>query len=329
MDFTILETNHLGGYEYYRIPGIIFTEKGSLIACYECRQEKQDWGNIDIAMRRSTNGGKTWSDRVILVPGSGETANNPIMFSDEGQIILMYQIMYRRTFLRRSFDDGLTWGAPEEITRMIKSPGYDYTIIACGPGHGTVLSNGRYLTPVWLCANPDNPQAHRPSIISTLYSDDRGSTWQLGELIRNEELHNPSETTCAEADGQVLLNIRHEGPNHRRILAYSSDGISRWHNFRYADELPDPICSGSMICVNGSLYFVNCRNETHRHNLTLQRSSDGGNTWQVLQELSVQGGYSDIAASSGTLYVFYEQGTTYNPPWGSNLENLSLITIPL
>ncbi len=55
-----------GGYATYRIPGIIVTTKGSMLAWCEARKSGGDWDDIDILMRRSTDGGKTWSELRYL-----------------------------------------------------------------------------------------------------------------------------------------------------------------------------------------------------------------------------------------------------------------------
>src|SRR5687768_16601339 len=52
------------GYAIYRIPGLVVTTKGTLLAYCEARKsDRGDWGAIDILLRRSTDGGKTWEAR--------------------------------------------------------------------------------------------------------------------------------------------------------------------------------------------------------------------------------------------------------------------------
>src|SRR5580704_6717739 len=59
-----------GGYAVYHIPGVVVTAKGTLLAWCEARQKGSDWDAIDILLRRSTDGGKTWSDprKIADVP---------------------------------------------------------------------------------------------------------------------------------------------------------------------------------------------------------------------------------------------------------------------
>lgn len=310
MDKYTLKRSNQDGYDIFRIPGIICTESGKILVYYESRKSASDWAAIDIAVKSSIDGGKTWSEDKTLVYGQGKTVNNPVMFTEKKEVLLMWQEEYRRTFYCKSFDEGETWGEVREITDSLKTPLYNWTVIACGPGHGTVLSNGRYVVPVWLCSNPQDLKAHHPSILSTVYSDDKGETWHLGELIDKEYMKDPSETALAElADGSVMINIRHESPTKRRIIAYSSNGSDGWHDFKFADDLADPICMGGMVSYNGKVYFVNCNSEDERENLTLYETHDNGVSWKNLAMISEPAGYSDIAISPDgkKVYILFEE----------------------
>lgn len=304
------------GYGLFRIPGLICLESGKLLAYYESRKDnhaasglESDWAPSDIAMRSSVDGGKTWSAEEILATGGSRNVNNPVMFADQSEIHFIYHQSYNRTFSRRSTDEGLTWSEPAEITEALKTPDYDWTVVACGPGHGTVLRNGRYVVPVWMCSNHENPAMHQPSILTTLCSDDKGRSWHLGELIDQEYMKDPSETALAELpDGTVMINIRHESPQRRRMIAYSSNGFTGWHGFHFEEALPDPICMGGMAAHGGNIYFVNCNSETERRNLTVFKTRDGA-VWEKLAVISKPAGYSDLAVSPDgkKLYIFYEE----------------------
>lgn len=338
MNKYILKQDKQDGYDLFRIPGLICTGSGKLLAYYECRKSDSDWASIDIAVRSSQDGGKTWSSDKILVYGHGKTVNNPVMFAGKEEILFMWQEEYRYTFYRKSFDEGETWSDTTEITASLKSPEYNWTTLACGPGHGTVLSSGRYIVPVWLCSNPKDLKAHHPSILSTVYSNDKGATWHLGELIDKEYMINPSETALAElADGSVIINIRSESPVRRRILAYSRNGYKGWNDIHFEAALPDPVCMGSMTAHNGKVYFVNCNSEKKRKNLTLYETTDNGVSWKNTAVLSESAGYSDIAVSPDGKYIyilfeefFYQNSSSIFAPLDrSKRQNLVFITLKL
>ena len=122
----------------YRIPALAVTDKGTLIAFCEARKNVQsDWGKIDLLYRRSTDGGKTWSEPKKLDVGGGFekspvavnlklgqfpdiTINNPAMIADRGVVHLLYCVEYMRCFYTRSEDDGKTFAPPIEITRTFE-----------------------------------------------------------------------------------------------------------------------------------------------------------------------------------------------------------------
>jgi len=341
------------GYEVYRIPGLVVTPKGTLLAYCEARKgARSDWGTIDIQMRRSTDGGATWSEprKIAEVPGphtknpvataqklgkaDDVTYNNPVMIPDRktGAIHFLFCLEYMRCFYQRSDDDGLTFTQPVEITAAFEKfrPGYDWKVIATGPGHGIRLVNGRLLVPIWMSTGTGG-HAHRPSVLSTIVSDDAGKTWQRGEIVANETdpLVNPNET-CAEqlADGRVMLNIRSESKENRRAVAFSKDGSTGWTKPAFDNALLEPVCFASLCrwsakpdAASNLILFANPDNleradgkakpggNRDRKNLTVKLSEDDGATWKVAKPLETgASGYSDLAVGpKGEIYCLYER----------------------
>jgi sialidase-1 len=247
-----------------------------------------------------------------------------------------------RCFIIESADGGATFSRPREITGAFagfrSQSGYDWRVIATGPGHGVQLASGRLVVPVWLSTS-DGGNAHRPSVSSTLFSDDAGATWQAGEIAagRNDGVLNPSETLVVETTpGEVMLNIRNESAVHRRAVVRSATGSSGWSQPVYAPELLEPVCMASIIRrPDGGLVFANpatlepnpARPEAVaklRQNLGLRLSRDAGRTWS--EPLVLEPGpsaYSDLAvAPDGTLLCFYEHGEK------SPYESMSLARVP-
>ena len=339
----VFEANTLG-YAHFRIPGIVVTPKGTLLAYCEARKSTRgDWGTIDIFLRRSTDGGKTWQPaRKIVTPPPGAnknpvalkqnlgaaheiTVNNPVAIVDSktGAIHFLYCIEYGRCFYMRSDDDGKTFCEPVEITSVFEEfrPEYEWKVLATGPGHGIQLQNGRLVVPIWLSTGTGG-HAHRPSCVSTIYSDDAGKSWKRGEIVvRDPNPKNPSETVVVQlADGRVMLNIRHESRPNGRGVSISTDGATGWSSMRFDPQLPEPICMGSIVRLTlaskskkNRILFANPHNfeNTERKNLTVKLSDDEGDTWTVAKSLEPGlSGYSDLAVGpDGTLYCFYERGT--------------------
>ena len=290
------------------------------------RRTGSDWDGIDIVLKRSTDGGTTWSESRVLAAGAsrGVTMNNPVLITDGDTVHLLfcreYAVAQRGggVFHMRSGNDALTWSEPRDISACTHPENYTRNVLACGPGHGIVYSNGTLLCPVWMTrVSPGEPhsspgsQSHRPSDIATLYSNDQGGTWQIGEVIHSSpDIPNMSECSAAElSDGRVMLNIRNESSKKRRALAISPDGYTNWTAPALDGALVDPICCGSLLRYDGStLLFCNAANEYRRENLTLRLSFDDGRTWP--QAIVIDPGaaqYADIAVLDGSVYVLYEK----------------------
>ena len=318
-----------GLYSSTRIPALVVTKKGSLLAfCVGRINSASDWADMDLLMRRSTDGGKTWGEYTVVAPRQdGKPTDNPTpIVDDKGTVHLLYQRDYARAYYTSSDDDGQTWSPAKDITATFEAfkPEYPWKVLAPGPGHGIQLKNGRLLAPVWL-ADSDKltpHRSHRPSAIATVYSDDLGKTWKRGALVANNspEFKNPSETMALQLeDGRVMLNIRNETAVRRRGVAYSPDGISNWTKVTFDEALFEPIVMGSIIRISGKdqgeksrLLFVNPDSrhiEKHpRKNLTAKLSYDEGRTWPVQKVINPGvSGYSDLALGpDGTIYCLYE-----------------------
>lgn len=307
------------GYGKYRIPCIAATARGTLLACCEARRAGSDWDGIDLVLKRSTDGGATWSENRVLAAGAsqGVTLNNPVLIADGDTVHLLFCREYGVTqrgggvFHMRSGDGGLSWSDPRDITGCTHPENYTRNVLACGPGHGIAHSNGTLLCPVWMTTDAPGSQSHRPSDISTLYSSDQGETWQIGEVVySSRDIPNMSECSAAElSDGRVMLNIRNESPKNRRAVAVSPNGYTNWTEPALNDALIDPICYGSLLRYDDStLLFCNAASERGRENLTLRLSFDDGRTWP--QALVIDPGaaqYADIAVLDGSVYVLYEK----------------------
>lgn len=342
---TDLFTGGIGGAALYRIPGMVVTTQGSVLVYCEARQDaRSDWGEIEVHMRRSTDGGKTF-DPARKIAHTGErwegnprkktggeheqTVNNPVAIVDRcGAVHLLYQLNYARSFYMRSDDDGLSWSKPVEITSTFEGfrKKCDWKVHATGPGHGIQLRSGRLVVPVWLAYGKVGD--HSPSMTGTIYSDDHGQTWLAGEIaVPNEgDFHNPNETSVAElSDGKVMLVNRNVSKPNRKLVTVSADGASGWSTPRFEEALWEPVCMASVLALPkpaGGVLFAcphTLKRDASGHevpgagaprkNLTLQLSRDDGHTWPISKALEEgPSAYSDLGMlPDGTLLCFYER----------------------
>jgi sialidase-1 len=335
----------LNGIARYRIPGIVVTQKGTVLAYAEARKNSSsDWGEIEIHLRRSTDGGKTWENsqkiahtgaRLAGNPRKAEggereqTVNNPVAIVDRetGAIEFLYCINYARCYSMRSIDDGLTWSAPVDITASFEPfrAKVDWKVIATGPGHGIQIKSGRLVVPIWLAYGKEGD--HGPSAAASIFSDDHGKTWQAGDLcLPNEgDFGNPNETMITElSDGRVMLVSRSASKANRKIITTSPDGARNWTKPIFHEQLWEPICMASIAAhpsKPGTLIFSNPHTlkldkdgkevpvgRGKRENLSIKLSHDDGKTWPVNKTLDPgPSAYSDLAVlSDGTVLCLYE-----------------------
>jgi sialidase-1 len=338
----------MAGIALYRIPGLVVTPKGTVLAYCEARRNTgADWGEIEVHLRRSTDGGKTWAPpqniahRGPRLEGNphkktgGEheqTVNNPVAIVDRttGAIEFLYCINYARCFSMRSTDDGLTWSQPTDITATFEPfrRHYDWKVIATGPGHGVQLKSGRLVVPVWIAFGKEGD--HGPSASATIYSDDHGQSWHAGEITvpREGEYGNPNETMITTlSDERVLLVNRNVSKPNRKLLTTSADGATGWTKPIFHPQLWEPICMASIVAhpAQPGLLLYSAPHTLGRddagqeipakrglrENLTIQLSRDDGQTWPISRTLDLgKSAYSDLAVlPDGTVLCLYEAVT--------------------
>lgn len=318
-------------YASTRIPALVITPRGTLLAFCEGRiGTASDWADMNLLLRRSIDGGKTWQPVQIIDSNKGAPVGNPTPIVDNnGTVHLIYQKDYAEAFYTSSDDDGQTWKKAFNITDVFNQfkPEYNWKVLAPGPGHGIQLKNGRLLSAVWL-ANSSKllpRRSHSPSCVATIYSDDLGKSWKSGAIVADSSsaIANPNESMAVQlANDSVLLSIRNASSIKRRAFSISNDGVSGWGKTRFEEELFDPTCMASIIALPSSrknekpaILFVNpdSKNiEKHpRQNLTAKLSFDNGYTWALQRVLnSGASGYSDLAVGAdGTVYCLYETNT--------------------
>lgn len=328
------QLNHLykageAGYQCFRIPAIVTTNKGTVLAFAEARKNNcGDAGDIDLVVKRSVDGGKTWSKLSVVWDDAANTCGNPAPVVDRktGNVILLStwnlgtdheaQIIdrtakdTRRIFVLSSKDDGNSWSLPGEITSAVKQ--IDWTWYATGPGNGiqmrTKKFKGRLIIPC------DHIEAESKKYYShTIYSDDGGITWNLGGTTPSDLVN---ESTIAELPkGKLMLNMRNYSPTRVRQVSNSKDGGVTWSALKGDTGLIEPVCQGSLLWYDYKrqkpfLAFSNPASQKSRTNMTVKLSYDKGKTWKrknVLHEGPAA--YSNLVVlPNGNLACFYEAG---------------------
>jgi len=306
------------GYHTYRIPGLVVTTKRTLLACCEGRRTgRSDHGDLDLVLKRSEDGGKTWSDQQIVHEEGGTaeiTIGNPCPVVDQttGTIWLPFCRNNDRVFITHSTDDGKTWAPPVEITENVKEPEWGW--YATGPGHGIQLHSGqhkgRLVVPCDCGDSKGWSQWDKKGRSLMIYSDDHGKTWQRGDITDK----GMNECEVVElANGSLLVSMRNYHGKNRRAFAISNDGGQSWSKPEHHDQVYCPTCQSSIHRYSlepKSIILYSGPGGGGRNNLTVRASCDEGKTWpvgKVVQE--GPNAYSDLAVlPDGSIACLYETG---------------------
>jgi sialidase-1 len=290
-----------GGYHTYRIPAIILTSNRTLLAFCEGRKNgRGDTGRIDLLLKRSTDGGSSWSSAQVVWSDGENTCGNPAPVVDQttGTVWLLMTWNLgrdneraieraesrdtRRVYVTRSTDDGLTWARPAEITAAVKKPAWRW--YATGPVNGIQLTRDSHKGRLVIPANHSETNSLGQSVSRShvIFSDDHGATWQLGGL----EDERTNESTLVElSDGALMQNMRTYKGKNRRAVACSSDAGATWSPVKHDEALIEPVCQASILRATwpaagekSRILFSNPAS-LNRENLTVRLSFDEGTTW--------------------------------------------------
>ncbi|WP_199429621.1 sialidase family protein [Qaidamihabitans albus] len=335
-------TSGTGGYHTFRIPALVRTASGELLAFAEGRVESAgDTGAIEVVLRRSADGGCTWGPLSVVSSNGDATAGNPSpVVLGNGDIVLLTtrngrvterEIMAgtvsdedtRRVFVQRSTDGGSTWSAAREITGEAKAA--DWRWYATGPGHAIVLRHREHAGRIVVPANHSSaPPAGSPDIGTEakyygghdLLSDDGGHTWRIGFSDDRTDGHlAANETTVAELpDGTLYFNSRDHGtaPGHR-VDAYSTDGGETLvEPYQAQPSIVGPRVQGSVLQTSKRdvLLYSGPSDPDARRSMSVRISDDGGRTWRDASTVSdAPAAYSDLAQlDRRTIGLLYETG---------------------
>ncbi len=258
------------GYNTYRIPAIVTTKDGTLLAFCEGRKDHGgDAGDIDILVKRSEDGGETWSAQQLIWDDGPNTCGNPCPVVDEetGDIFLLMTHNLgkdhesdiikgtaestRTVWVAKSSDDGRSWTKPRNITSTTKKKEWGW--YATGPGVGVQIKHGPYKGRLVIpCDHSyDDPKGNVRGGpyeygAHAIYSDDHGETWKLGEPIR-PKVNECQVVELADGNGTLLMNMRSYFNRGFRTHATSFDGGITWTAPEDAPPLVEPVCQAAIL----------------------------------------------------------------------------------
>lgn len=342
---TVAEAQHVqsqalwktgeGAYKGYRIPSVVVSAKGTVLAFAEGRNDGGDSGDIDLVLKRSTDNGKTWGKEIVVWNDKLNTCGNPCPVvdqetgriwlwmtwndgqDDESEIIHKTSKSSRRPFLCYSDDDGLTWSEALDMSESCKDPSWGW--YATGPGFAIQLKNEKHRGRLLIPANHsyDDPEGNvRKGPYSygahVLISDDHGKTWRMSEPIKPG--CNESQVTEL-TDGTLLMNMRSYNGKYSRAVSKSEDGGENWSAIGHDYQLVESKCQASILNYGnykGKNYhlFSNPAVPIGRTHMTLKISDNDCQTWET-SKLIYEGpsAYSCLVRlPNGNIGIFYEAG---------------------
>ncbi|MET8228891.1 sialidase family protein [Streptomyces sp. NPDC005301] len=328
------------GYACFRIPAVVRTTEGTLLAFAEGRVLNcGDSADIDIVVKRSTDGGRTWGPLRVVNEGGGDTHGNPAPVVDRrtGRILLAETYNTGRTdsgscsvpcdrtpHLQYSDDDGLTWSRARDLSDEIL-PAHWNSWYATGPVHGVQLTRGKRAGRLVLTVNTETWNGSRVTAnhAALITSDDGGDHWDIGATdswpVADDGTfrQKPSEMTLTErADGALLVSGREQDGTdlgHRTQTLSHDGGDSFVTPFRDIPDLYTPQVQGSVLRLGGRLLLACPGDPDRRRTMMIRSSYDGGRTWESVDRGTVVttdwSGYSDLVRVDGErVGLLYEGG---------------------
>ncbi|NWK54136.1 exo-alpha-sialidase [Verrucomicrobiaceae bacterium N1E253] len=326
----------------YRIPSLLTTSKGSVLAFSERRLGLHDHAQNDIVLKRSTDGGKTWGKEIVAVEDGMNSINDPLTVQlSDGRIMMMYaRFPYGRharasgwiqmaepgyddlklnilTYITFSDDDGLTWSEPRDISRAVKQP---HWLNANTPGAMIQLKKGKHkgriLASLWgaVPVKDKDGKVTRNWEIVVAYSDDNAKTWKRTESLKDPEKGFPNECQIAEAsNGDLVIVSRNQAGAKMRKKSISKDSGMTWSVIKTDPTLASAQCMGSVISgpekPDGSwdLYASHPAPQS-RVDGRISISTDHGKSFQIKKIIKGYFGYSvmQISPDGKNLLCLYE-----------------------
>lgn len=324
--FFRTEIYHPGDYDSrnFRIPAIVMAKDGSLVIATDKRKNNEGDlpEDIDILINRSTDGGRTWSEPVVLAQGAGFEHGFGdcalVQTNDEGGLMAAFvggKGLWASTpensnhsYIARSYDNGLTWSEPQDVTALIfgaecaDSLRQTWRASFFGSGNGLLTSTGRIM---FVAAIRETEEWQLNNYV--FYSDDNGETWNLSQRA---SVGGDEAKVVELNDGRILMSIRHEG---NRWFNISEDGGETWQpEASVWNDITAPACNGDIIryqfgnedCLLHSVPYGDSRDS-----VTVFVSLDEGQTWPAHRcVVPYPSAYSSLCVlRDGTIGMYVEE----------------------
>ena len=326
------------GSKFYRIPALVKAADGALVAVADKRGDALgDLPNIiTIVSKRSTDGGKTWSDMSIVAKGDTVAKcgyGDAVVIADEvkGNLVAVFsgnnglwhsnESSLIRTYTSISTDNGKTWGEVKDITDQVYGGVYGEGTrhgLFTGSGSGVQLKHGKHAGRIMLVVAARNDASWGGTLSNyAVYSDDGGQSWQVS---KNAACVDGDEAKVVElANGNVLMSIRNRAKGHR-LFSVSTDGGETWSEPKLNETILDPACNGDIVAYTykGKNLLLHSlpASPTTREKVTVYVSEDNGETW--MPKRCIYPGYSAYSSlqvlDDGTIGIIVEEGK-----WDGNL----------
>lgn len=311
----------------YRIPGLVTTNKNTLISVYDIRRNSEAdlQEDIDIGINRSTDGGRTWEPMKVIMdmekwgglPENQNGIGDPAILVDKQTNTIWVAGLWShghpnkrswvasqpgttpketsQLMLVKSEDDGLTWSEEINITSQIKDP--KWHLMLQGPGKGITLKDGTLVFPAQYKDENEIPHS------TIIWSKDHGKTWQIAPGAKDET----TEAQVIERnDGLLMLNMRDDRnrkdttiTNGRSVYTMEKLGAPwKKHASSRTNTLQESNCMASLIkedfMVNGQMkslvLFSNPNTMKRRNHISIKVSFDDGETWDLDKTLLLDEG---------------------------------------
>lgn len=343
---TLVFGMNTDGSKHYRIPSLITTQNGTLLAVIDKRgNDIGDLPNIiSVVAKRSTDNGKTWSEPIVIAQGDKATNKTYgdatiVMDKSTGKLITVFagdnglwhsnKNNKMGIYTSESTDDGLTWSEPRSITSQVYKE--DWYGAFPASGRAAQLKDGRIL--FVLAARPTSDWGGALHNYAC-YSDDSGKTWSISST--------PGDTYGDEAkiieleNGNLLMSIRNRNKGYRKF-SVSTDRGESWSAPYVNEDILDPACNGDIMRYtfkkkNKSILLHSLPySSSIRENIGIYTSEDEGKSWKFRKKIC--NGYSAYSSLTvlpdGSIGALVEEGKWDNDIPGEDGFNIYFVRIPI